>query len=152
MSNTSENANTNENVTTFKIHNILLNFFNNRLKKLVTIYINCLEERGEGVMLLTLTSSEKDANVDMAYFPIHVIPDNLSKDVKEHMRKNNYNRNICYFILASPEAENLIEIDLLEAGASLLSDDNNNNDVMNNENKPTQSGDTPTQLSDTPTQ
>lgn len=94
----------------FKIHNVLLNFFKNRQMDLMQLCKKNLEDIGTGVMLLTLINT--NSNVNVKYIPLSSIPEPMLTDVKNRYEKNNYNMNIIYFILATPEAENMIEIDL----------------------------------------
>ena len=94
----------------FKIHNVLLNFFKNRQIDLIKLCKKNLEDIGSGIMLLTLIDT--NSNVNVKYIPLSVIPEPMLSDVKNRYEKNEYNMNIIYFILATPEAENMIEIDL----------------------------------------
>ena len=87
-----------EEKSTLKIHGLLLNFFNNRQKMLVNLYIENWTDNGDGVMLLTLTNTTD--NVSVRYIPIQYIPKPIDEDIKSRYRKNNYNRNIIYFVLA----------------------------------------------------
>ena len=94
----------------FKIHNILFNFFKNRQTELVKLYKKNLEDVGTGVMLLTLIDSA--SNVIVKYIPLSVIPEPMLSDINEKFAKNDYDLNIIYFVLASTEAENIIEMDI----------------------------------------
>jgi hypothetical protein len=93
-----------------KIHNLLLNFFKNHQMDLIKLYKKNLEEIGTGVMLLTLNNEK--SNVNVKYIPLSVIPEPMFSDINEKYTKNNYDLNIIYFIIASPEAENIIEMDI----------------------------------------
>ncbi len=106
--------------TGLKIHGVLLNFFSNRQKMLVNLYIENWTNSGDGVMLLTLSNITD--NVAVRYIPIQYIPKPIDEDIKARYRKNNYDRNIIYFVLASPEAENIIEMDLLQSAPSLAAE------------------------------
>ena len=69
-----------------------------------------LEDIGTGVMLLTLINT--NSNVNVKYIPLSAIPEPMLTDIKSRYEKNNYDINIIYFVLATPEAENIIEVDL----------------------------------------
>ena len=77
---------------------------------LIKLYKKNLEEIGTGVMLLTLNNEK--SNVNVKYIPLSVIPEPMFSDINEKYTKNNYDLNIIYFIIASPEAENIIEMDI----------------------------------------
>ena len=94
----------------FKIHNVILNFFKNRQMDLINLYKKNLEDIGPGIMLLTLIDT--NSNVNVKYIPLSVIPEPMLTDIKSRYEKNKYDINIIYFILATSEAENMIEIDL----------------------------------------
>jgi len=86
-----------------------IRFIENNSQDLVRIYLENRKNE-EGLLGINLADIETTKNIEVAYIPLHILPEELLKSVNE--RKEVNNENIIYFLLITPFEEKIIELDI----------------------------------------
>ena len=86
-----------------------IRFIENNATDLVRIYLENRKNE-EGLLGINLADIETTKNIEVAYIPLHILPEELLKSVNE--RKEVNNENIIYFLLITPFEEKIIELDI----------------------------------------
>jgi len=86
-----------------------IRFIENNAQDLVRIYLENRKNE-EGLLGINLADIETTKNIEVAYIPLHILPEELLKSVNE--RKEVNNENIIYFLLITPFEEKIIELDI----------------------------------------
>jgi hypothetical protein len=96
-----------------KYRQISLKFIELNKSNLINIYLKHLngteENEGEGVLFINLNEYEKNKKIDVSFFVLNILSDELIKKLDECKEKND--EHIIYFILITPYEEKIIEID-----------------------------------------
>lgn len=86
-----------------------IKFIEKNASDLAQIYLTNRKTE-EGVLGINLTDIETTNHIDVAYIPLHILPEELLKSINE--RKTENNENIIYFLLITPFEEKIIELDI----------------------------------------
>jgi hypothetical protein len=94
-----------------KYRYITLKFINTNKSDLYMIYMQHLQQDGEGVLDINLENYEAENKVDVVYIPMTSLEKNLLDEI-EKRKENNNDSSILYFLMTTPLEEKILEIEI----------------------------------------
>lgn len=86
-----------------------LKFIESNSKDLIRIYL-ANREQEKGILAINLSDIDTTNNIDVAYMPLNILPEELLKIISDRTEINN--ENIVYFLLITPYEEKVVEFDI----------------------------------------
>lgn len=94
-----------------KYRYITLKFIQVNKTDLYMIYMQHMQQDGEGVLNVNLENYDAENKVDVAYIPMNILENNLVDEI-EKRKENNNDSNILYFLMTTPLEEKILEIEI----------------------------------------
>ena len=94
-----------------KYRYITLKFINTNKSDLYMIYMQHLQQDGEGVLDINLENYDAENKVDIVYIPLTSLEQKLLDEI-EQRKKNDENESMIYFLMTTPHEEKILEIDI----------------------------------------
>ena len=86
-----------------------IRFIEKNAKDLSKIYLTHRKTE-DGVLGINLSVIDTTNNIDVAYIPLNILPEELATSVND--LKNINSENIIYFLLITPFEEKIVELDI----------------------------------------
>ena len=86
-----------------------IRFIEKNAKDLSQIYLTHRKTE-DGVLGINLTDIDTTNNIDVAYIPLTILPEELATSVNDLKKINS--ENIIYFLLITPFEEKIVELDI----------------------------------------
>ena len=86
-----------------------IRFIEKNAKDLSQIYLTHRKTE-DGVLGINLTDIDTTNNIDVAYIPLNILPEELVKTINDLKEINS--ENIIYFLLITPFEEKIVELDI----------------------------------------
>ena len=94
-----------------KYRYITLKFLNTNKTDLYMIYMQHLQQEGEGVLNINLENYDAENKVDVVYIPLTSLEQNLVEEI-EKRKSEDCNSSMLFFLMTTPHEEKILEIEI----------------------------------------
>ena len=94
-----------------KYRYITLKFLNANKSDLYMIYMQHLQQEGEGVLNINLENYDAENKVDVVYIPLTSLEQNLVEEIEKRKEADN-NSSMLFFLMTTPHEEKILEIEI----------------------------------------